>query len=327
MTADFVPAKWMSNAHMQTMWPLFFRKVPDLNRRRERFETPDNDFFDVDWYGNGEKGIVILMHGLTGCSSSHYIIGLQQALERQNFTTAGLNFRACSGESNRKAGSYHAGFTDDIDQLYQSIRKQNLNIPIYTVGFSLGGNIMLKWLSEKAGDIDIRGSVAVSVPFKLANCADRVDRGFSKVYRHHLISAMKEKLADKLAYFEQNNLYEEANKLKALGDLSRIKSFWEFDNDVVARLHGFDDVHDYYQKNSSINFLKEIQVPTLLIHAEDDPFTSPSVLPNNNELSESMRLLTTMTGGHVGFVGETEPEGNKFWLEKIIPDYINRNNV
>lgn len=191
MANEFLATKWLSNGHIQTLWPFMFRQSPELKRSRERFHTPDNDFFDVDWYGEEKNGIVILLHGLTGCSSSHYILGLQQVLDKQGYRTAALNFRACSGEPNLKAGSYHAGFTQDIHQLYQAIRQKNRNSSISTVGFSLGGNIMLKWLSEQAGTLDITAEVGVSVPYKLANCADRVDRGLSKIYRYHLISEMK----------------------------------------------------------------------------------------------------------------------------------------
>ncbi|HIF18214.1 MAG TPA: hydrolase [Cycloclasticus sp.] len=322
MPDTFIPAKWMSNPHIQTLWPFIFRRPPDLVRRRERFNTPDNDFFDVDWYGNGQKGIVILIHGLTGSSNSHYILGLQQALEREGYTAAALNFRACSGEPNLKAGSYHAGFTNDIDQLYQTIRIKHPDSPIFTVGFSLGGNIMLKWLSEQADELELSGSVAVSIPFKLANCADRVDKGMSRMYRYHLINEMKKKLAGKITFFDGNNLPDEAAKLRALGDISHIKSFWEFDNDVVARLHGFDDVHDYYKKNSSIGFLKNIQTNTLLIQAIDDPFLTPSVLPSESELSESTQLLATKHGGHVGFLNKTSTNGVGYWLEEKIINFM-----
>ncbi|PCI70921.1 MAG: hydrolase [Piscirickettsiaceae bacterium] len=322
MTKSFVPAWWLSNTHVQTLWPSLFRKPIELARQRQRFETPDNDFFDVDWYGNGDKGIVMLVHGLTGSSSSHYILGMQQALAEQGYTTAALNCRACSGEPNLKAGSYHAGFTQDIHQLYQAIHAKHPDTLIYSVGFSLGGNSMLKWLAEQAEHLDIQAAVAVSVPYKLANCADRVDQGFSKVYRYHLISEMKSKLANKLAFFEAHAMQLEVDKLKALGDITWIKSFWEFDHHVVAKLHGFKDVHDYYQQCSSIGYLKNINIPTLLIHAEDDPFTFPSVLPTKNELSESIQLLTTPNGGHVGFIDVSAQGKQSFWLEHVISSYI-----
>jgi hypothetical protein len=322
MSNCFVPAKWLSNAHIQTIWPFIFRKVPALERQRERFETPDGDFFDVDWFGKGDKGIVILMHGLTGCSSSHYILGMQDALGQHGYRTAALNFRACSGEPNLKAGSYHAGFTQDIHQLYQTIRDVYPDMPIYTVGFSLGGNIMLKWLGKKANEIIINGSVAVSVPYKLDNCADKVDAGLSRVYRHHLISSMKAKLARKLTYFTNNNLPKEAEKLRELGDITGIKSFWEFDNDVVARLHGFDDVHDYYQRNSSISFLKDIKTNTLLIHAKDDPFMTPDVMPNREQLSSTITCEITNKGGHVGFIGRPTSKQFVYWLEERIVKFL-----
>ncbi|ORU91451.1 MAG: hypothetical protein A6F72_02610 [Cycloclasticus sp. symbiont of Poecilosclerida sp. N] len=318
----FVPAKWLSNSHMQTLWPFVFRKPLVLARRRERFNTPDKDFFDVDWYGKGQNGVVMLFHGLTGSSSSHYILGLQQVFERRGYTTAALNFRACNGEPNLKASSYHAGFTDDIEQLYQSIRSKKPTTPIYTVGFSLGGNVMLKWLGENANELDIRKSVAVSVPFKLSRGADRVDRGVSRIYRYHLIGEMKKKLANKRAFLKANNLLDEAKKLEDLGDISRIKSFWEFDNDVVARLYGFDDVHDYYEKNSSIGFLKNIQTQTLLIQSLDDPLLTPDVLPKKNQLSATTELEVVEKGGHVGFISRSKKGKLTYWLESRIPFFI-----
>ena len=322
MVNQFTPAKWLSNPHIQTLWPSFFRKALNLNRERERFTTPDGDFFDVDWYGDGDKGIVILLHGLTGSSSSHYVLGLQLKLEQHGYRTAAINFRACSGEPNLKAGSYHAGFTNDVHQLYQAIRTRHPNIPVFTVGFSLGGNIMLKWLGEKAEELNIAAAVTVSVPYKLANCADKVDQGFSKIYREHLIGAMKEKLANKRLFFKTKKMLKEYEKLDALGDISWIKSFWEFDHHVVANLHGFDGVHDYYEKCSSINYLKNIKIPTLLIHAKDDPFTSQAVLPEENDLSDTTRLLVTEQGGHVGFISRGGEPSKRYWLEQVVPQFI-----
>ena len=322
MLNGFVPAKGLSNAHVQTIWPFLFRKVPSLNRRRERFTTPDNDFFDVDCYGNSHKGIVILMHGLMGCSSSHYILGLQDVLEREGYSTAAINFRASSGEPNLKAFSYHAGFTNDIDQLYRTIRSKNPSTPIFTVGFSLGGNIMLKWLGERANDLEISGSVAISVPYKLDNCADKVDTGLSKIYRQHLIGAMKNKLAGKLKFFDENNMLSESIKLRALGDIGWIKSFWEFDHHVVATLNGFDGVNDYYRKNSAIHFLDKIKTPLLLIHSKDDPFTTSSVLPSADQISSTTKLNVTEKGGHVGFLSRAPTGGLDYWLEKRIVSFL-----
>ena len=325
MAETCILARGLSNAHVQTIWPYIFRKTANLNRVRERFTTPDNDFFDVDWYGQGEKGIVILLHGLTGCSSSHYILGLQDVLAREGYTTAAMNFRACSGEPNLKAGSYHAGFTQDIQQLYQQIRDKNPTTPVFTVGFSLGGNIMLKWLAERAGDIRISGAVAISVPYKLANCADKVDIDLAKIYRSHLIGHMKKKLDNKRKFFKDNKLNIELEKLNSLGDLNWVKSFWQFDNHVVAQLHGFADVLDYYQQSSAINYLKAIQTNTLLIHALDDPLMTPSVLPDKNQLSETTDLLLTPKGGHVGFLSKTQTGEIEFWLQSVVLNYLEKN--
>ena len=322
MADVFTPATCLTNPHLQTLWPFVAKKTTVLIRHRERYQTPDGDFFDVDWSGEGKKGVVILIHGLTGCSESHYILDLQSLLLGHGYSTAALNFRACSGQPNLKAGSYHAGFTKDLQQLYQNIREKDPAIPVFTVGFSLGGNIMLKWLSEQAKQLTVNAAVAISVPYKLANCADKVDTGLSRLYRAHLITLMKNKLALKRTYFKVSQRFEELKKLEALGDLRWIKSFWAFDHHVVAPLHGFADVHDYYRQCSSMHYLKDITIKTLLIHALDDPLMTPDVLPDKSQLGEQMDLLITEKGGHVGFLHRTAAGNIEPWLPSVVLNYL-----
>lgn len=321
MSAIFRPPWWLKNGHLQTVYPFLFRAL-ELRRHREVIHTADGDRFSVDWMGEGEKGVVVLIHGLTGSSESGYILGLQRYLVSEGFIVAALNCRACDGQPNLKAGSYHAGFTNDLDLLCQQIKRDYPNRSLLLAGFSLGGNMMLKWLGEKTDEVDITAAVAVSVPYKLGHCADKVDQGLAKGYRNHMISAMKQKLSNKKQFFRQQDMWSEYEKLQALGDLSWIKSFWQFDDHVVARLHGFDGVHDYYQKNSSIGFLRSIQTPTLLIHAEDDPMLPLSILPKKAELSESIQLNVYPHGGHVGFVSQSVKSGLSYWLEPTITSFF-----
>jgi len=323
MLNPFTAPLGFSNPHIQTLWPSAFRPGIKLQRQRERIDTEDNDFFDVDWYGAGQRGVVILLHGLTGSSQSHYILGLQRVLADAGYRVAAINFRGCSGESNLKAGSYHAGFTDDIDRLYQLVRMRYRDLPVYSVGFSLGGNMMLKWLAEKASKLQIEAAMAVSVPYRLASCADRVDQGFSKVYRYHLISAMKQHIAEKKRYFAQQGIEDELARLNALGDLRKIRSFWQFDHQVVAALNGFDDVHDYYAQCSSFGYLKNIRVETLLVNALDDPFMNESVLPQEAELANNMRLISPENGGHVGFMMKQQGRLG-YWLESLALCFLNQ---
>lgn len=319
----FKPSWWLRNGHLQTLYPALFRKNrPHPSIRRERLPTPDGDFVDIDYCGDGTKPLVILLHGLTGSSQSGYIIGLQQVLLDRGYRSAALNFRGCSGESNNLARCYHSGETEDVDFLYRIMRQRHPGLPIAAVGFSLGGNVLLKWLGEQGSKLDLFAAVAVSVPLVLSSCATRLDTGLSKLYRANLIKDLKSYIQRKQAHLDRLENLEEAHKLRQLGDLSDIRSFWQYDDRVVARLHGYKNVHDYYQRASSRQFLRSITVPTLVIQAIDDPFMTRSVLPDAEELGSKVNLEITKGGGHVGFICGNRPFRPDYWLEQRIPDFI-----
>lgn len=321
----FKPAWWLNNAHLQTLYPALMRKTsspPGL--RRERLITPDNDFIDVDWCGAGIQPLIILLHGLTGSSQSGYIKGLQRTLLTQGFRSVALNFRGCSGEYNHSARCYHSGETEDIHFLYQTLRQREPDTPFAAVGFSLGGNVLLKWMGEQGSKLTLFAAVAVSVPLVLSICATKLDKGFSKMYRGNLLRELKHYVWAKQRHLEKVGKLIEASKIEQLGDLSRIKSFWQYDDRVVARLHGFKNVQDYYQRSSSRQFLKSITIPTLVVQAIDDPFMTQDVLPDLNELSSSIHLEITQGGGHVGFIAGDMPFKPEYWLEQRIPEFLNQ---
>ncbi|MGZ8191317.1 MAG: hydrolase [Methylococcaceae bacterium] len=319
----FKPAWWLKNAHLQTLYPALLRKVkPHGKLRRERLETPDHDFIDIDWCGEGNQPLIILLHGLTGSSQSGYIKGLQQVLLAQGFRSVALNFRGCSGETNQLARCYHSGETEDIHFLYQTLRQREPYTPFGALGFSLGGNVLLKWLGEQSNKLELFAAVAVSVPLVLSACATKLDKGFSKIYRANLLRELKHYIRLKQLHLENIGNQKEANKIKQLGDLSKIDSFWQYDDQVVAKLHGFKDVHDYYRRSSSRQFLKSITVPTLVIQAADDPFMTKDVLPCLDELSPSVHLEITESGGHVGFIAGRTPFKPDYWLERRIPEFF-----
>lgn len=321
---NFKPAWWLNNAHLQTLYPALFRKTPRPPVKRERLITPDGDFLDVDFCGTTENSpIIILLHGLTGSSQSGYIKGLQWLFLKQNWRSAALNFRGCSGEYNHLARCYHSGETEDIHFLYQTLTQREPNTPIAVIGFSLGGNVLLKWLGEQQHNINLFAAVAVSVPLLLNICATKLDKGFSKVYRANLLRELKTYITKKHQQLKQHNTIE-AEKITALGDLSTIYSFWQYDNQVVAPLHGFKNAHDYYQKSSSRQFLKQIALPTLIIQAADDPFMTKEVLPKPNELSNTITLEITPSGGHVGFISGIIPFKPNYWLEYRILKFLNQ---
>jgi predicted alpha/beta-fold hydrolase len=318
----FMPAWWLKNCHLQTLYPALFRKLPPPVLRRERLITPDNDFLDIDWHGEGDLPLIILLHGLTGSSQSIYIKGFQHILLKNNYRSVALNFRGCSGESNNSFRCYHSGETQDVDFLYQTLREREPDTPFAAIGFSLGGNVLLKWLGEKQHDVNLFAAIAVSVPLVLSVCASKLDKGFSKFYRTNLLRELKTYISTKYQHLQSKNLSNDAAKIERLGDLSKIRSFWEYDERVVAKLHGFKNAHDYYARSSSRQFLKSISVPTLIIQALDDPFMTAEVIPAPSELSPFVELEITAAGGHVGFVSGNNPFKPVYWLESRVLAFL-----
>lgn len=322
--SKFSPAWWLKNTHLQTIYGSLIRRPPALQLRRERLETPDHDFIDVDFYGEGDLPLVILLHGLAGSSQSNYIKGLQPILLQQGFRSVALNFRGCSGEFNRTSRCYHSGETGDIDFLYRTLRQREPNTLMSAIGFSLGGNVLLKWLGEQGTQLNLFAAIAVSVPFVLSECASKLDTGFSKLYRANLLAELKDYVHLKKQHLISLGLDKEADILKQLGNLDKINSFWQYDDRVIAPLYGFKNVEDYYTQSSSRQFLHAIKVSTLLIQAKDDPFMISSVIPSLSELSSSISLEVTDAGGHVGFISGFHPLKPTYWLEQRIPEFLNQ---
>jgi predicted alpha/beta-fold hydrolase len=318
----FEPAWWLPGPHLQTLWQPLLRRSPRLAVARERLETPDGDFIDLDWFGPAGRPTVILLHGLTGSSRSPYIQGMQAALARQGFRSAAVNFRGCSGEPNRTARAYHSGETGDLDHVYRVLSGRHPDTPLAAAGYSLGGNVLLKWLGERGGAVGLFAAAAVSVPLLLDRCASRMDRGWSRIYRDRLVHELKEYIACKQRHLEAAGQPLEAAKLRDLGNLAEVRSFWEYDDRVVARLYGFRDVHDYYGQSSARQYLRGISLPTLIVQARDDPFMTPDVLPEEAELSDFVHLEVSERGGHVGFVGGPHPARPHYWLEERIPGFF-----
>jgi predicted alpha/beta-fold hydrolase len=298
------------------------RRAPNPGTVRERLETPDGDFLHLDRHGPEQAPIVLLLHGLTGSSRSGYVRGMQSALAARGFRSVAMNFRGCSGEPNHTARAYHSGETGDLDHVYRTLRERHPNTPLAAVGYSLGGNVLLKWLGEGRGERELFAAVAVSAPLLLDRCASRMDRGFSRIYRDRLVAELKEYVAWKRDFLLAAGHSGEAEKLRALGDLAEVRSFWDYDDRVVARLYGFRDVHDYYGRSSARQYLKDIRVSTLVIHSRDDPFMTPEVVPSESELSDDVSLEINARGGHVGFIAGAHPGRPRYWLEERIPGFL-----
>lgn len=324
--SPFRPAWWLRNAHAQTVFSTLFRKLPQVLREREVMALSDGDFIDLDWHKpqgwSEQKPLVLIVHGLSGSSESHYVLGLQQALAIRGWASVALNCRGASGRQNNLPKAYHAGSSDDLAQALEFIRQRHPHTPRAIVGYSLGGNMTLKLLGENPGSEMVFAAVAVSVPLLLPLCSDRMDKGFSRVYRQHFMGALTAHWEEKMRHLERSGNEAGASRVREQLKRGPFRSFWHFDNEIVAPLHGFHDVHDYYQRSSSRQFLAHITTPTLVIQAHDDPFMTSDVIPAAHELSSSVHFELCRKGGHVGFIEGGSPRAPRYYLEGRIPAFL-----
>jgi predicted alpha/beta-fold hydrolase len=300
------------------MWGPFFRRGrPPL--RRERVETSDGDFVDLDWLdapAAPDAPLLLILHGLEGSSQSHYVGGLLNGARTRGWRGVLLNFRSCSGELNRLPRFYHSGETGDFDAVVRMLIAREPGIRIGAVGVSIGGNVLLKWLGEQgtAAPAAVVAGVAISVPFDLAPCAEALDRGFAKVvYTANFMRTMRRKVVEK------------ARAHPGFVDVAaacRARTFAAYDSAVTAPLFGFADARDYWRRASSRPHLAAIARPTLLLNALDDPFVPPESLPKPQELSPHVRLVVTPRGGHVGFVDGRWPWRCDSWAERRALDFL-----
>jgi uncharacterized protein len=311
--SDFRAPWWLRSAHLQTIYPTLFRRGPRISLRRERLELDDGDFLDLDWSAGAGGPVVLVLHGLEGSSDSPYARGMLGAVHARGWRGVVMHFRGCSGEPNRLPRSYHSGDTGDLARVIAHLGGRGDVSALAAVGYSMGGNVLLKWLGEQGAGAGLDAAVAVSVPFTLSAAADRLTRGLSRIYQQRLIADLRAKMQRK---FSRGACPIDLHRA------GRSRNFWEFDDCVTAPLHGFADVHDYYARSSSRQFLGGIRVPTLILHAEDDPFMSPEVIPSPDELSPCTRLEVSARGGHVGFVQGAVPWRPRYWIEERIPGFL-----
>lgn len=312
-TLSFKPAWWLRNRHLQTLWPALCRRsIQNLPLQHERLELPDGDFIDLNWIGS-RGPIVLILHGFEGSIDSHYAKGMLQAINQNGWRGVFMHFRGCSGEPNRLPRSYHSGETGDIATVIKLLQTREPETPLAAIGFSLGGNVLLKWLGETGIDNPLKAAIAVSVPFDLQKAVTQIGTGFSRFYQWHLLKCVHERLTRK---------FQLQSAPFNFPPLSELQTIQDFDDKVTAPLHGFKGVDEYYQSSSSRQFLHSIHVPTLIVHAKDDPFMTEEVIPEKHELSEHIHLELYETGGHVGFVAGDFPWRAQYWLEDRVPMFL-----
>lgn len=306
---------WLRGAHGQTIWPLLIRG-PLPPYRRQRWDTPDGDFIDLDWIdGLSGKPCVVLFHGLEGSSRSPYARRLMHAIRARGWHGVVVHFRGCSGEPNRLPRAYHSGDAAEIGWILRRLHAQGWPA-LFAAGVSLGGNALLKWLAQYAENSEstvvVAAAVTVSAPLDLAAADAELSRGFKRAYAGYFLRSLIPKALEK------------ARRFPGLIDVRRVKrsrTLGEFDDAVTAPLHGFRDAADYYARASAGPVLGLIKTPTLLLHASDDPFLPLSALPHAGNLPAAITPHVLPHGGHAGFVHGAWP-GRIDWLPQRLLAYF-----
>jgi predicted alpha/beta-fold hydrolase len=314
----FLPPWWARNPHIQTILPLL-TKVDRPELRRERLELKDGDFIDLDWLGTPKEGaaILVIIHGLEGSAESHYVRRLLHDCSKRGLCALVHHHRSCSGESNRLARSYHSGDTQDLQENLLQLKLRFPTSILLAVGYSLGGNVLAKYLGEYQKNSLLKRGAVISAPLKLSACAKRLEKGFSKVYQSYLIKQLQQKIINKVKDDSLGDVMP-----VSLAQIKQLDTFYAFDHQVTAPLHGFTGVDDYYQKASGIDYLATISQPTLVLHAADDPFMTADVIPAENMISSHVTYELHAKGGHVGFINGGNPLKPKYYLEQRILNFL-----
>jgi len=303
---------WLPGGHLQTI-AAAFALAPRIAWRRERWDTPDGDFIDLDWAeANGETGagpLIALFHGLEGSSNSPYARAIAAQAVAEGWRCVVPHFRGCSGELNRLSRAYHSGDSAELDWILQRLGARYApGGVLYAVGISLGGNALLKLLGEKGAAINLRKAAAISAPLDLAAAGRALDRGFSReLYTRIFLKTLKKKTFEKI---RRQNIPIDAMRL------SKARTFWEFDDTVTAPLHGFLGADDYWARSSSAPWLPRISIPTLVINARNDPFMPEAALDALGEVPANVVLEFPHSGGHAGFPGRDR------WLARRVFQFL-----
>jgi predicted alpha/beta-fold hydrolase len=315
LAGPFSPSPWLPGAHAQTVYASLLAPRPAVAWRRARWSTPDGDFVDVDFAGPaGCSPLLVVFHGLEGNSGSHYARHLAARALASGWSAAVPHFRGCSGEPNLLPRAYHSGDTAELDWMLERLLACANGQPVHAVGVSLGGNVLLRWLGERgrAACATLGSAAAVCAPLDLNAAGSALERGFMKLYAWNFLRTLRTKALEKSARFPGRF---DANRIRAA------RSLREFDDAYTAPAHGYLDVDDYWTRASSRPILADIQVPTLLLNALDDPFLPSSALPAARDLPSWFDVDRPDHGGHVGFV-RGAPPGDVGWLATRIADFL-----
>ncbi|MBS1682948.1 MAG: alpha/beta fold hydrolase [Bacteroidetes bacterium] len=302
------PPWFLFNHHLETIWPSLFRKVTLPDYERKRISTPDHDFLDLDILRQGSSKAIVISHGLEGNTQRSYVKGMAKAFYNHGFDVIAWNYRSCSEEMNNTLRFYHSGSTDDLNVVINEVIQMGYN-KIFLVGFSLGGNLSLKYAGETTLDKRISALVVFSVPLNLDTSCTQLSKSSNRVYANRFLRNLKRKVKAKSVMYPNLNVK----------GLDAIRNLRDFDNRYTAPLHGFKDAEDYYSQCSSINFLHTISIPTLIVNALNDPFLSHDCFPKEVN-NKNINLEFPRRGGHVGFMSINR--NGLYWSEQRALDFI-----
>ncbi|HEX5971570.1 MAG TPA: hydrolase [Gemmatimonadaceae bacterium] len=320
----YTPAWWVPGAHLQTLWGKLVRRAPRVETRVERWTTPDGDEVELRRLDpRGERAgapRLLLLHGLEGTIDSVYLLGTLAQARTRGWAADVLIFRTCNGEMNRARRMYHSGETTDLDFVVRQLIARHPTQPLVAAGFSLGGNVLLKWLGEQgdAAPSQLVAAAAVSVPFDLERGSRHIERGFARIYGRHFLRTLRAKALAKLRAFP--GLFDR-------NALERARTLFDFDDAVTAPVHGFLNASDYYSRSSSLGFLPRIRRPTLLLSARNDPFLPHEVLDSVADMARenaNLHVEFHELGGHVGFVSGLSPFRPRYYAEWRVVDFLDR---
>ncbi len=319
LISTFKPAWWLPGPHLPTIWGKMVRRRLPVHDRLERIATPDGDHVTLVRMGTITNGVphLLILHGLEAKITAKYAHGLLRNARERGWSGDMLMFRSCDGEVNTARRFYHSGETTDLDFVVRRLIDEHPDITLVLCGVSLGGNVLLKWLGEQAmrAPPQIQRAAAVSVPFDLEEGARLMEHGFARVYVRHFLKTLVAKTVEKLKRYPD---------LCDIEKLRAARTFFDFDDLLTGPVHGFTGAHDYYERSSSIRFLDEIHVPTLLMNAWDDPFLPQSVLANVRGIAERNQNLFVefpLHGGHVGWI-EGQPWAQRYFMESRVVDWL-----
>ena len=311
--SGYTPPWFLPNGHLQTIYPALFRKFPIITDRRERIGTPDGDFLDLDWGIKGSSKLSIICHGLEGSSQEHYAQGMARAMIENGWDALCWNYRGCSGEANRLLRSYHSGATDDLETVIDHAIAEDRYERIDLIGFSLGGNLILKYAGDRGVAVRVSSLCAFSVPCDLAASSAQLAKPSNAIYMARFLRSLARKV------IEKDLLYP--GRLETSG-LKEMRTFAEFDDQFTAPLNGFESAEDYWTKCSSLPVLDTIKVPTLMVNALNDPFLPEECYPHAAaKKNPFLKLEIPQQGGHVGFA-EFDEDG-LYWSERRAVAFLN----